>query len=212
MFCRIIWAGVCGLLISVVTAQAAPLYNVPLPGGVLDVEYIAGTGSKTAYFVVDFAGNGGPKHAFGYRFDGTTSVVADGLLAIDAAGGLNTTLSNFGSMSQPNYFIDTLTFGTATDTPNFSVDSRYWHYWIGSYTQPNISWTESNYGISGVDFFSGNVVEFMQDNTFYAFYASANAVTPSVPIAPVPEPSTWLVLSGLAAVGYLCKCQRRVVN
>ncbi len=177
--------------------SAAPVLDHPLPGGYFNAEYFAGTGANTAYFVVDFGGNGGGIHGFGYHWDGTQTA-DNAMLAIDTAGALDMTTNNFGSASQPNLFIDRLTDLPDTDLPDFSVDSRFWHFWLGNYDASTVGWSESNYGISGRDFITGDVVQTLANGGFYGFYASANATPPRLPIA-VPEPNSLL----LAAAGLL---------
>jgi peptidoglycan/LPS O-acetylase OafA/YrhL len=120
------------------------------------------------------------------------------MLAIDAAGALDMTTSNFGSAAQPNLFINRLTDLPDTDLPDFNVDSRFWHFWLGNYAASNVSWAESNFGISGRDFVTGDVVQTLANGGFYGFYASAGPVAPRLPIA-VPEPAAII----LAALGFL---------
>ena len=116
---------------------ATPVLSVPLPGGYFDAEYFAGSGSNTAYFVVDFGGNGGTSHGFGYRWDGTQTA-DNALLAIDAAGALDMTYGNFGTPAAPNLFIQRLTDPPNTDLPDFNVDGRFWDYFLAP-TPPRMS-------------------------------------------------------------------------
>jgi PEP-CTERM motif len=179
---------------------ATPVLSVPLPGGYFDAEYFAGTGSKTAYFVVDFDGNGGSPHGFGYHWNGTQTA-DNALLAIDAAGALDMTYGNFGTASAPNLFIQRLTDLPNTDLPDFNVDGRFWDYFQGTYAVPNVAWTESSVGISGRDFATGNIIQTLADGGFYGFYASANATQPRLPVS-VPEPAGWMLL-GLGLFAWL---------
>jgi hypothetical protein len=178
-------------------ALATPVLDHPLPGGYFNAEYFAGTGANTAFFVTDFGGSGGGVHGFGYHWDGTQTA-DNAMLAIDAAGSLDMTISNFGSAAQPNLFINRLTDLPDTDLPDFNVDSRFWHFWLGNYAASNVSWAESNFGISGRDFVTGDVVQTLTNGGFYGFYASAGSVAPRLPIA-VPEPAAII----LAALGFL---------
>src|SRR3989442_1325175 len=51
---------------------AAPALDVPLPGGYLDLQYTAGSGANSAYFIVDFGNNGGQSYAFKYQWPAAT--------------------------------------------------------------------------------------------------------------------------------------------
>jgi hypothetical protein len=179
---------------------ATPVLSEPLPGGYFDAEYFAGTGAHTAYFVVDFGGNGGSPHGFGYRWDGTQTA-DNALLAIDAAGALNMTYGNFGTAAAPNLFIQSLTDPPNTDLPDFNVDGRFWDYFQGAYSAANVAWTESSVGISGRDFATGNIIQTLSDGGFYGFYASANSTPPRLPVS-VPEPAGWVLL-GIGATAWL---------
>ena len=163
----------------------------PLPGGYFDAEYFAGTGAKTAFFVVDFGGNGGSPHGFGYRWDGTQTA-DNALLAIDTAGALDMIYGNFGTAAAPNLFIQKLTDPPNADLPDFNVDGRFWDYFQGTYVAANVAWTESSVGISGRDFATGNIIQTLADGGFYGFYASANATQPRLPVA-VPEPAACVL-------------------
>ena len=187
---------------------ATPVLSEPLPGGYFDAEYFAGTGSNTAYFVVDFGGNGGSPHGFGYHWNGTQTA-DNALLAIDAAGALNMTYGNFGTAAAPNLFIQSLADPPNTDLPDFNTDGRFWDYFQGTYSAANVTWTESQTGISGRDFTTGNIIQTLTDGGFYGFYASANSTPPRLPVA-VPEPAGWILLGmGLTAWLKLNSTSRR---
>ena len=177
-----------------------PVLSVPLPGGYFDAEYFTGAGAKTAFFVVDFGGNGGSPHGFGYRWDGTQTA-DNALLALDAAGALDMTYGNFGTAAAPNLFIQRLTDLPNTDLPDFNVDGRFWDYFLGTYSVSHVTWTESQAGISGRDFATGNIIQTLNDGGFYGFYASANATQPRLPVA-VPEQAGW-ALAGLGLAAWL---------
>ncbi len=196
----------CVALLAIRPALATPVLDHPLPGGYFDAEYFAGTGANTAYFVVDFGGNGGGVHGFGFHWDGTQT--ADkALQLIDAAGSLDATFNNFGTAAQPNLFISRLTDSPNTDQPDFSVDGRFWDYFLGTYSASGVNWVESNFGISGRDFVTGNIVQTLTNGGFYGVYASANSTPPRSPVA-VPEPET-LVLAVIALfICLLCAWRR----
>jgi hypothetical protein len=191
-------------LVLTAVASAAPVLTVPLPGGYFDAEYFAGSGANTAYFVTDFGGSGGGIHGFGYHWDGTQTA-DNAMIAIAAAGALDMAYNDFGSPGQPNLFISKLVDPPDQDQPVFNVDGRFWDYFLGTYANSNVSWTESLYGISGRDFTTGDVVQTLTNGGFYGFYASANTTPPRSPVA-VPEPAGLL----LAAIGFAGLTSRRL--
>ena len=146
--------------------HAAPVMDVPLPGGYLDVEYFAGAGENTAYFVVDFGGNGGDTYAFGYHWNGVQTA-EDAMFAIAAAGDLSFTTNNFGSVEQPNLFLALVSYGSESDEPDFGVDGRFWSYSLGTYAAQNVTWSPSDYGISGRNFSTGDIEQFIADGGFH---------------------------------------------
>ncbi len=200
----IVSTAACSIILAIaVPVSATPVLDHPLPGGYFNAEYFAGSGANTAYFVIDFGGSGGSVHGFGYRWDGTQTA-DNALLAIDAAGAFDMTYNNFGTPSQPNLFLDRLTDPPDTDQPDFSVDGRFWDYFLGSYSGSGVGWTESNYGISGRDFVTGNVVQMLSNGGFYGLYASANNLPPPhLPVSAVPEPSAVMLIwvGGVAVAG-----------
>ncbi len=197
-------------LIITATASAAPVTTLPLPGGYLDVSQYVGSGTKTAYYILDFGGNGGGKVAYGFRFDSSTLVGIDGMNALDTLGPLNATYDNFGTIMMPNLFLNSLGNGQYFDQPDFNVDGRYWSLWSGVPGNGTISWNFANTGLSGVDFLSGNVVDLLTDGEIYGFYAGDGIIAPSFPIAAIPEPGTWAIFIGVGGWAIVRGWRRRV--
>jgi hypothetical protein len=194
--------GIC-LLLNSASIWAAADVNVPLPGGYLNEQYSAGSGANAAYFVVDFGATDGNTYGFAYHWDGTQTA-DNAMLAIDAAGAFDMTYNDFGSAGEPNLFLDKLTYPPDSSQPDYNVDGSFWDYYLGTYANSNVSWSVSNYGISGRDF-NGDIVQTLANGAFYGFRVNTydenfNPVggPPVLPVA-VPEPATIL----LAAVGGL---------
>ncbi len=197
----------------------APVTSVPLPGGFLDVQYAAGSGPNTAYFVVDFndQGNGAGTYAFAYNWDSIITP-ADALFSIESAPGnannLEMQTSDFGS-SVPNLFVDTFTYGTETATPTFPDT---WTFFLGTYGSSQVTWGNPNdltFGISAVDF-SGNQIYSLENQHFYGFAVGSYdenftlfVDNPRLPIA-VPEPATVVltVFGGLLLLGARIRSRR----
>jgi len=199
------------MLLMTAAVVAAPVTTLPIPGGYLDVSQYVGSGAKTAYYIIDFGGNGGGKVAYGFRFDSSTLVGIDGMNALDTQGPLNVTYDNFGT-TVPNLFVNSLGIDNTLlfDEPDYNVDGRYWSLWSGVPGNGTIAWNFANTGLSGVDFLSGNVVDLLTDGEIYGFYAGNGSVQPGLPLAAIPEPSTWAMLMGVAALAIVRARRRRV--
>lgn len=154
----------------------------------LDIQYSAGTGSNTSYFVVDFGGSPdsvpGPKlsYAFAYQWD-NEATSADALIDLsNVANGLTleTTEFSFGLA------IDRLSFGQDDDTPDFNEDDRFWNFYQGTLAN-DLSWAFSGVGISD---------RALTDGSFDGFRAQpfdANSPGPQLPAVAIPEPNSQLL-------------------
>lgn len=116
------------------------------------VEAFIGSGSKTAYLVLDFQSSA---YTFGYRYDGVNVPAGDMIAAVDTA------LSSF-SVDMPGdrnsgfgRFINGFGYGTnalGSFTSNFSTPPYFgWHYFISTSSLSTASplWTESLWGVDG---------------------------------------------------------------
>src|SRR5262249_47609266 len=157
---------------------AAPALDVPLPGGYLDLQYTAGSGANSAYFIVDFGNNGGQSYAFKYQWPAASQQTPVQALysIINATGPLGSlqmttgpSIPVSGPDPQTNYFLNGLGYNGNSDTPNPA--SKSWFLLLGDYSSSNVTWGDPNtvpYGISGIDF-GGNVIGALKNNGFYGF-------------------------------------------
>lgn len=167
------------------TAPAATVDDVT-------IEYWTGTGSAKSYLVVDFAATGDGSYAFGYNWDGTSTISAyDMITAIDAGGGLDVTATDYGS-GTPNYFIDNIWYGTAMGDAG-----QYWDQWEGPFGANDVDWSLGT-GVSNVNLTDGLFIGVRNPYT--------GTVTPSTP--GVPEPGSLLMLAGVALVGLMARRRR----
>jgi hypothetical protein len=176
--------------------------DLPLPGGYLDVEYFAGSGANTAYFAVDFAGNGGDTFAFGYQWDGAATA-ADALLAISASpGGLVMGTTDFGGSL--GLGLDRFAYLLNDHEQFWSVDDqRYWKQFVGTYALGDVTWAVSDFGISGQPLTDGGFNGYLVD-------LWDSSLVPRLPVA-VPEPSALVLL--LIGAGFcLWRVRRRGKN
>lgn len=138
-----------------------------------DVKYFVGTGTSTAYFVVDFKdGTDDRSYAWGIRFDDNNPITG-----IDALELLATEEPNF-SFEQSGGFLDQIAFNSH-DSYDMAYD--YWSLWS--------SLDGTNWNMDG--WMSANLV----DGKWYgASYGFGMAVPgPTAPITPIPAYSSqWL--------------------
>lgn len=170
-----------------------------------------GTGADTSYFVIEATDFGAPL-TFAYLYDYNPANPLDTyamMVAIDAAiDDLQFTYINYGTVSEPNYFLDSVTYQTITltNTPAPTY-SPYWAQWVSGglsgypEAEPILSgsWT---YG-SGVS----APVRYIEPGSWDGFIYNDGMSAPSV--SPVPEPSSTLLT--ICATG-LVAFRRRVVR
>ncbi|HTQ40541.1 MAG TPA: hypothetical protein VMJ32_16060, partial [Pirellulales bacterium] len=127
-------------------AGAAPLSDVPLPGGFLNAEYTVGSGPNLSLVIIDFADTGGGAYAFGYRWSTPTDF---GTVVQDLAGGKSASCVSL----QPTV-IDDPTYGSYVDNFQYGAEqgneSDYWRLEVGSYGSGGISWNTSDTGLSSL--------------------------------------------------------------
>jgi Dockerin type I domain len=169
-------------------AQAAPLLQVPLTGGFLNVEYTVGSGSNFSVVIVDFADTGGGAYAFGYRWNPNQptdyGAVIQTIVDDGPAGH-----SLYADLAPPDpvygTFVNNFQYGSNVGNAN-----DYWRLEIGTYSSGGISWNDSGTGISSLttDNFSAKPTfdpdTFLGTAGIIGFYNSFdNDNPPAIPVA-----------------------------
>lgn len=167
-----------------ITATAhADLIIDETAGTILDVTASAGTGSSTAFFVIDFEHTGGGTWAFAYSFDGDAT--AHEAFTAFADIGLTYAFDDFGEWG---LFVNN--FAWSDDAGDAS------NYWAHTLATPDgsgsVDWSEA---MSSVD------TTWLQDGLLSGWYNGFNddysAITPTLPLTTVPA-APALALLGLA--------------
>jgi hypothetical protein len=211
------------LCLSAKSLLAAPALDVPLPGGYLDLQYTAGSGANSAYFIVDFGDNGGQTYAFKYQWPAATQQTPVQALysIINSTGPLGSlqmatgpTIPVSGPDPQTNYFVNGFAYNSNSDTPNPATKS--WFLFLGDYATSNVTWGDPDdvfFGISGIDF-GGNMIYTLENNKFYGFHVGGFdqnfmilSDNPRLPVA-VPEPAAC-VLAAAGGLGLFVLQRRR---
>lgn len=210
-FCLLVW-----LLAGSSNLISAPVYEIPLPGGYLDVAAYSGTGPNTAYYVFDFSSNGGGQIAYGYRFSASNLVGMDGMYAFAADNLLTATYIDY-PITLENLFLNSLTIGSNSHSPG---PAGYWSLWNGTANGSSIDWGFASNGLSGVSVIYGPAPDFETTETLDDFLTNGEIYGMRVnyypdefqPIAPsaVPEPGTWALLAGVGVLAIVRARRQRV--
>jgi hypothetical protein len=133
------------LFTLVPTTWAAPLSNVPLPGGSLNAEYTVGSGANLSLVIVDFGDTGGGSYAFGYRWNTPTDFGA-AINAIANEGPSGQSL-NADIIDDPTYgaYVNNFAYGSNSGNPD-----DFWRLEVGTYTSGGITWNTSETGLSSL--------------------------------------------------------------
>lgn len=170
-------SGIISLVILMNSASAYSIEDLQLEGSY-------GTGSNTAYVVVDFAPYNGQEDSFAFEaaFDGTI----DGIQLLDVIADNE---SRF-SYSAPGGFMNDVWYTDSQGTQYHSdyvwtdTEQRYWGYWVSD--DLGESWGYSGSGADGTD---------VTDGDTNGWLALPGDDYTSTPVTPVPEPASIVVLS-----------------
>jgi len=161
------------------------------------IEYWAGSGDDEAVLVVDFGSSA--NYAFGYRWNGS-AVSWDMLDAIDAAGSLEKTATNYGTVTAPGWLVDTISY----DGHTMGVGNYFANFFI---SDDGENWTVPNYGVSSRSLSDGVFDGFGEAySEWYGLGHPDNVYEPAdPPTTPIPEPAALCLL----AVGAPALLRRR---
>ncbi len=172
-------------------------------------QILIGTGEDVSYAVIEAAPFGPP---LVYEYHYTSSAPLDGYAlfsAIDSAeSDLSLSFLNFGSEESPNYFLNSITYGstTVTSTP-FPEIGPFWTQWVsgGEAGFPQASPIDS-----GVWSFGSGIsapYRAIGPESWDGFVFNMGDTPPS--ISPVPEPQTAvLLLAGITVVLWMLRRRR----
>jgi len=185
----------------------AILAAVALAASAARGQTIIGTGNSSSYLVIqapDTPAFGSLFYQVFYNYD--PGVNLDTYYLLNLVTAADPTLSinyiNYGSPDAPNYFIDSITHSgttlTGTSTPPFSP---FWYQAVsgGESGSPVIAPIASGAWQEG----SGVSVRYITPGSWDGFVYGEFGDNPS--IAPVPEPSSWLLLGAGGAFLLLLK-------
>ncbi len=145
-------------------------------------EYSAGFGDNSAHIAVDF--DYGNSFVFEYHWDGEATAW-DATVALDVEGALFVDASNWGTLENPNYFINDLTY-PGGEKFDYGLDFAAWQYYVGD----NDSWTPPGTGVSN----------YSLTNELWVSYVWTNYDADWMPRRqpgemPIPEPVTLILLA-----------------
>ena len=211
------------LKFSIAAALAAFLSAASASAGLVttldDIELWAGSGSNRSALVIDWADGRDPL-AWGYRWDGAATGEEMFMAILAADGRLTAKFNNFGSLEEPNLFVNTIGYDRDEDglskndaddsfesSGNFVDDFRFWEY----HTAPNSpytdadgpgTWESSDVGISGRTLSDGAWDGFRFDA---ASPGPAPGQAVAAEVAAVPEPGAGLLVLLAAAGGFVAR-------
>jgi hypothetical protein len=193
------------LALSAASTRATPIWYEPKSGPPILVEYVAGGGASETFLVVDFAQEAAPPDLFTFVYlwpEGETRTGEDALLAVDAAGALDVTLSMH--LAQPGNWVDEMRYldpeHAGVGSPFGSSSIPRWVYWHDSdSTLPVLlEWENAP---------DSPTVVVLEDGGYqgwnYVWTALSETRGPYPPRRPtfMPEPGSFVLL-GLAAWGW----------
>jgi len=152
-------------------------------GNMLDISATAGTGSFTAYLVIDFAATEGDSHAFAYQWDGVATT-HDMLLGLSGIG-LGYDWTDWGT----GIFADNFTWDGETGDSSF--------FWAHSLATPagngEVNWSDAWSSVNTTPLSDG-----LLSGWYNGFNEDYSAITPTVPLIAIPGPAS---IAGLIVLG-----------
>jgi PEP-CTERM putative exosortase interaction domain len=168
-----------------------------------------GSGADTSYVVIEAAAFGGPLiFAFQYDYDPANPFDTSTMLSLidDALPELSLTYINYGTVEEPNLFLDAVTWQgltlTNTPAPEFSP---YWVQWVSG---GRAGFPEAEPIPSGTWMYASGVsapYRLVEPGSWDGFVYNDGFSPPAVD--PVPEPAAGVLL--LTATGLLVFSRRR---
>jgi len=178
----LLWAGLCPLMS--LSCQAAAI--------------LIGTGPHASHVVLE-SPNLGVRH-YEVRYDAAGGLydakfLIDRIVAEDSAIAMS--FVNFGTTTEPNFFLNSVTYNSVTETNESSPPwTPYWAHWVSGgsgYMNADFSFNpgEAPAGEWSTGFGISTPNRQIAPGSWDALFFSDGATVPSV--VPIPEPSTWLL-------------------
>lgn len=162
---------------------------------------LVGSGADTSYFVLESPNLGSRTYEISYTYD--AQAMQDGFTLLNSLLGadsmLTADLANFGTATEPNFFVNSFTFNSVSEVAASSGSFvPYWAHWVsgGEAGFPSATPVEEETWSVGSGISSP--FRLIEPGSWDALVFSDGSSAPSV--APVPEPSALLLLATGALV------------
>lgn len=173
---------------------------------------VVGNGPDTALFVVESPNVGVRQYLVNFTHDPVNNPLgASDVLQIIANNDSDFSfdLSNFGTLAQPNEFLNSITYTGVTETNDFSPGGLTWSHWVAGGQAGAAGLGIPDPQAIGDDWTlsSGLSVNFrlIEPGSSDALIFGPSGSSPTV--APIPEPS-GLIFASITMVGIICRRQR----
>lgn len=168
-------------------------------------QVLVGTGTNSSYLVIEADDFGAPL-TFEYLYDYNPADPFDTytmMVAIDAAvADLSFTYINYGTLDEPNYILDAVTYQSITLTNTaFPAVGPFWAQWVAG---GQAGFPVAEPVASGSWGFGSGISEpyrYVEPGSWDGFIFNEGSAAPSV--SPVPEPGSAVLLTAAMAVIFL---------